>query len=94
MNFKLVYEKDKMIKGSVENMPTANDTDIIAREALDECKVVYFVDGQLKGSKTSNIPSENDEVLYSTTVEETEEPVEVQDEVQDEEEEIVESNEE
>lgn len=88
MNFKFVYEKDKMIKGSVENMPTANDTDIIAREVLDECKVVYFVDGQLKGSKTSNIPSENDEVLYSTTVketEETEEPVEVQ----DEEEEIV-----
>ena len=93
MNFKFVYEKDKMIKGSVENMPTANDTDIIAREALDECKVVYFVDGQLKGSKTSNIPSENDEVLYSTTVEkteETEEPVEVQ----DEEEEIVVSDEE
>jgi hypothetical protein len=88
MNFKFVYEKDKMIKGSVENMPTANDTDIIARETLEECKVVYFVDGQLKGSKTSNIPSENDEVLYSTAVEETEETEEPV-EVQDEEEEIV-----
>jgi hypothetical protein len=88
MNFKLVYEKDAMIKGSVEGIPTAADADIISREALDECKIVYFVDGELRGSTTSNIPSADDTVLYSTKATETpaptptpeEEPVEKEEE--------------
>lgn len=68
MKFKLVYEKDGMIKGSQSNIPTEADTDIVTREALEECKLVYFADGKFMGSKTDAIPSADDEVLY--TVEE------------------------
>ena len=67
MNFKLVYEKDGIILGSEKNIPTEADTEIISREALDECKLVYFVDGELRGSKTDAIPSTDDIVLYKVS---------------------------
>ena len=67
MNFKLVYEKDGIILGSEKNIPTEADTEIISREVLNECKLVYFVDGELKGSKTDAIPSTDDIVLYKVS---------------------------
>lgn len=76
MNFKLVYEKDGMIKGSEQTIPTTNDKDIISREALDEYKLVYSVNGEIRGAKESAIPSAEDDVIYSAEAEEGEEEVE------------------
>lgn len=78
--YKLVYENDRVIKGSVSGKVEKTDKDIIDLKPLKEegFKLVYEAAGDIKAS-TSGVVAEDDEVIIARAAlegeVETEEPV-------------------
>lgn len=79
---RLVYAKDNQIFVSEKNIPTNQDTAVVADvEALKEYKLIYEAEGSKEGARIvlgskTGIPAEGDDNIYGAT--ETPAPVNVE----------------
>ena len=80
---RLVYAKDNQIFVSEKNIPTSQDTAVVADvEALKEYKLIYEAEGSKEGARIilgskNGIPADNDDTIYEAKEEsedETETP--------------------
>lgn len=72
--FKLVYEKDKVIKGTYTGIPADSDVELVDLKDYEDAgiKLVYEKAGEIYAS-TDNLPSEDDEQVISVAALEGEE---------------------